>query len=200
MLRYIRSYIARTRKRHKAAEPSPSPRGFCVICVAKSRSFVLQTWQGSADSSGWCANGEVRCSARRIPMAAIFIAEMGVVRLRLLDRDEQEWVIRVPMEVLHACLRHVSAQRVLALRAEPSDERARLTYLTQVREFSQDPESLEPTFSLRSDGCGLQFPHWPSLWPQTEKRVYELAPRPAGRGSSESTSRYIRANIALNSR
>jgi len=49
-------------------------------------------------------------------IAAVSIAELGVVRLRLLDRDEHEWVIRQPMKVLDTCLRRVSAERMLAFR------------------------------------------------------------------------------------
>jgi hypothetical protein len=91
-------------------------------------------------------------------IVAVSIAEMGMVRLQLLDRDEQEWVIRIPMQVLDACLRRVSAERVLELRTETAYEHARLTYPTQAWEFSRDAQSPEPTFSLRTgDGCGLEI-------------------------------------------
>jgi hypothetical protein len=91
-------------------------------------------------------------------IAAVSIAETGLVRLRLLDREEHEWVIRFPMEVLDACLRRVSAERVLELRAETSDQHARLTCPTQAWELAYDPDSPEPTFSLRTgDGCGLEI-------------------------------------------
>jgi hypothetical protein len=91
-------------------------------------------------------------------IAAVSIAESGVIRLRLLDCDEHEWVIRVPMRVLDACLRRISAERVLELRAETAEEHARLTYPTKAWELSHDPDSPEPTFSLRtSDGCGLEI-------------------------------------------
>ena len=91
-------------------------------------------------------------------IAAVSIAESGVIRLRLLDRDEHEWVIRVPMRVLDACLRRISAERVLELRAETAEEHTRLTYPTKTWELSHDPGSPEPTFSLRtSDGCGVEI-------------------------------------------
>jgi len=91
-------------------------------------------------------------------IAAVSIAASGFVRLRLLDRDAQEWVVRFPLEVLDACLRRVSAQRVLELRSETLGEHARLTYPTRAWEFSRDPASPEPTFSLRADdGCGLEI-------------------------------------------
>jgi hypothetical protein len=91
-------------------------------------------------------------------ITAVSIAESGLIRLRLLDCDEHEWVIRVPMRVLDACLRRISAERVLELRAETAEEHARLTYPTKAWELSHDPDSPEPTFSLRtSDGCGLEI-------------------------------------------
>jgi len=91
-------------------------------------------------------------------IAAVSIAESGVIRLRLLDHDEHEWVIRVPLRVLDACLRRISAERVLELRAETTEEHAKLTYPTKAWELAHDPDSLEPTFSLRtSDGPGLEI-------------------------------------------
>jgi hypothetical protein len=91
-------------------------------------------------------------------IATVCIAETGAVRLRLLDRDGQEWVVRLPLAVLDACLRRVSRERVLELRAETSDEHARLTYPTQAWELSHDRDCPEPTFSLRTgDGCGLEI-------------------------------------------
>jgi len=39
-----------------------------------------------------------------VEIAAVSLPETDVVGLRLLDRDEREWVIRLPMEVLDACL------------------------------------------------------------------------------------------------
>ena len=91
-------------------------------------------------------------------IAAVSIAEADVVRLRLRDRDEHESVIRLPMKVLDTCLRRVSAEPVLELRAETSEQRSRLTYPTQAWELSHDSASPEPTFSLRtSDGCGVEI-------------------------------------------
>jgi hypothetical protein len=91
-------------------------------------------------------------------IAAVSIAESGVIQVQLLDRDEHEWVIRLPMKVLDACLRRISAERVLEIRAETAEEHARLTYPTQGWELSHDPGSPEPTFSLRTgDGCGLEI-------------------------------------------
>jgi hypothetical protein len=91
-------------------------------------------------------------------IAAVSIAESGVIRLQLLDRDEDEWVIRLPLKVLDACLRHISAERVLELRAETSEKHSRLTCPTMAWELSHDPDSPEPTFSLRTDdGCGLEI-------------------------------------------
>jgi hypothetical protein len=93
-----------------------------------------------------------------VEIAAVSIAETGLVRLRLLDREEHEWVIRLPMEVLDACLRRVSAERVLELRAETADQHARLTCPTKAWELAYDPVSPEPTFSLWTrDGCGLEI-------------------------------------------
>ena len=91
-------------------------------------------------------------------IATVSIAETGVVRLRLLDRDEQEWVVQLPLEVLDACLRRVSRDRVLELRTDTSDKHARLTYPMRAWELFHDPDSPEPTFSLRTgDGCGLEI-------------------------------------------
>jgi hypothetical protein len=91
-------------------------------------------------------------------IAAVSIAESDVVRLRLLDCNAREWAIRLPLKVLDACLRRVSAERVLELRTETSGEHARLTYPTQAWELSRDPASPEPTFSFRTgDGCGLEI-------------------------------------------
>jgi hypothetical protein len=46
----------------------------------------------------------------------------------------------------------------LELRAETSDQHARLTYPTRAWELSLDPDSPEPTFSFRTgDGCGLEI-------------------------------------------
>lgn len=91
-------------------------------------------------------------------IAAVSITEPGVVRLRLVDRDENEWVIRLPMKVLDGCLRRVSAERVLELRAETSEEHARRSYPTKAWELAHDAGSPEPTFSLRTgDGCGLEI-------------------------------------------
>jgi len=91
-------------------------------------------------------------------IAAVSIAEADVVRLRLRDRDEHESVIRLPMKVLDTCLGRVSAERVLELRAETSEQRSRLTYPTQAWELSHDSASPEPTFSLRAgNGCGLEI-------------------------------------------
>jgi hypothetical protein len=91
-------------------------------------------------------------------IAAVSTAEPGVVRLRLLDQDEHEWVIRFPMRVVDACLRRVSAERVLEIRAETSDEHAKLTYPMKAWELSHDSGSPEPTFWVRTgDGCGLEI-------------------------------------------
>jgi len=91
-------------------------------------------------------------------ITAVSTVESGFIRLRLLDRDEHEWVIRLPMKVLDACLRRVSAERALELRAETSEEHAKLTYPTRAWELSHDPDNPEPTFSLRTgDGCGLEI-------------------------------------------
>ena len=93
-----------------------------------------------------------------VEITAVSIAESGFVRLRLLDRDEREWVIRLPLNVLDACLRRVSAERALESRAETSDEHAKPTYPTRAWELSHDPDNPEPTFSLRTgDGCGLEI-------------------------------------------
>lgn len=91
-------------------------------------------------------------------IAAVSIGEPGVVRLRLLDRDEHEWVMRFPMEVVDACLRRVSAERVLEIRTETSDEHARLSYPMRAWELAHDSGSPEPTFSVRTgDGRGLEI-------------------------------------------
>ena len=91
-------------------------------------------------------------------IATVSIAEADVLRLRLLDRDGQEWIVGLPLEVLDACLRRISRERVLALRTETSDEHAGLTYPTQAWELSHDPDCPEPTFSLRTGhGCGLEI-------------------------------------------
>jgi len=91
-------------------------------------------------------------------ITAVSIAESGFIRLRLLDRDEHKWVIRLPVNVLDACLRRVSAERALELRAETSEEHAKLNYPTRAWELSHDPDNPEPTFSLRTgDGCGLEI-------------------------------------------
>ena len=91
-------------------------------------------------------------------ITGVSTVESGFIRLRLLDRDEHEWVIRLPLNVLDACLRRVSAERALELRAETSEEHARLTYPTRAWELSHDPDNPEPTFSLRTgDGCGLEI-------------------------------------------
>ena len=90
--------------------------------------------------------------------ATVSIAATGVVRLRLPDRDEQEWVVQLPLGVLDACLRRVSRERVLELRSETSDEHARLTDPSQAWDLFHDPDGPEPTFSLRTgDGCGLEI-------------------------------------------
>ena len=91
-------------------------------------------------------------------ITALSIAESGVGRLRLLDRDAQEWVIRFPLDVLDAWLRRVSAKRGLELRSETSGGHARLTYPAQAWELSRDLASPEPTFSFRTDdGYGLEI-------------------------------------------
>jgi len=90
-------------------------------------------------------------------ITAVCVAEPNVVQLNLRDRDEQGWTVRLPLDVLDACLRRLSGERVLELRAETPDDHARLTCPTRAWEFCRDPASPEPTFSFRTrDGRGLE--------------------------------------------
>jgi hypothetical protein len=102
-----------------------------------------------------------RSNATQIEIAEITtvsLTEPSAVRLRLLDRDERQWIIDLPLDVLDKCLRRVSEHRVLVLRAETFDGHSRLSYPAQGWELSRDPASPEPTFACRTaDGCGLEI-------------------------------------------
>jgi hypothetical protein len=91
-------------------------------------------------------------------IAEVSAPERGTIRLRLVDTDGREWLVRVPLDVLDAGLRRLPREYALVLTAETAEDHARSTYPRQAWELSRDPASPELTFSCRADdGCGLQI-------------------------------------------
>jgi hypothetical protein len=91
-------------------------------------------------------------------IAAVSVLGGSAIQLRLLDRESREWTVRLPLDVLDASLRRLSADRALALSAETREDHARLTYPKRAWRLSHDPGRPELTFSCRTDdGCGLEI-------------------------------------------
>ncbi len=91
-------------------------------------------------------------------IAAVSIEGTSAIKLRLLDQDRREWIIKLPFEVLYVCLRRVSGDRDLVLCAETLEDHAKITYPKRSWEFFRDSASREPTFSCRTaDGYGLEI-------------------------------------------
>jgi hypothetical protein len=91
-------------------------------------------------------------------IAAVSIAEASALRLRLLDADKREWVLKLPLAVLDAGLRRLPAERVLALNVETAEDHARVSCPKRAWNLSHDPTNPELTFACRTDdGHGIEI-------------------------------------------